>query len=278
LRLRDKAVHLSGRTRVMGILNVTPDSFSDGGRFATADRAVACGLQMVQDGADLVDIGGESTRPGAASVAADEQLRRVLPVLRGIRRQNPEIAITVDTTRASVAVAVLESGADGINDVSAGRDDARMFEVVAAHEAGLVLMHMQGRPRTMQDNPQYEDVVREVQSFLAQRAAAAQDAGISPDHIAIDPGLGFGKTLAHNLELVRQIAAFHELGYPILLGPSRKTFIGQVLGIDDAQGRVVGTAAVAAWAAAAGVQVLRVHDVGEIAQITRMIAAIVGDE
>ena len=267
-------MHFSGRTRVMGILNVTPDSFSDGGRFPTAESAVECGLQMVQDGADLIDIGGESTRPGAASAPAEEQLRRVLPVLRGIRRQAPAIAITVDTTRSSVAASALESGADGINDVSAGRDDARMFEVMAAHEAGLVLMHMQGRPRAMQNDPRYENVVREVREFLAQRAAAAREAGIAPDHIAIDPGIGFGKTLTHNLELIRHIAAFHELGYPLLLGPSRKTFIGQVLGIDEPRERVIGTAAVAAWAAVAGVQLLRVHDVGEIGQVTQMIAAI----
>ena len=251
LRLRDKTIHFSGRTRVMGILNVTPDSFSDGGRFPTADSAVECGLRMVQDGADLIDIGGESVRPGADSgVPAEEQIRRVLPVLRGIRRQAPAIAITVDTTRSSVAESALQSGADGINDVSAGRDDPRMFEVVAAHEAG------------------------EVREFLAHRAAAARDAGIAPDHIAIDPGIGFGKTLTHNLELIRHIAAFHELGYPLLLGPSRKTFIGQVLGIDEPRERVIGTAAVAAWAAVAGVQLLRVHDVGEIGQVTQMIAAI----
>ncbi len=256
----------------MGILNVTPDSFSDGGQFLSADRAVAHGLQMAAAGADLIDIGGESTRPGSAGVPPQEELRRVLPVVEALATQ-VRIPLSVDTSKAEVAQAVLEAGASLINDVTALRGDVRMLEVVARAEAGLILMHMRGTPCTMQQDPQYEDVVGEVTAFLAEAVQRAEAAGVAHERILIDPGLGFGKTQQHNLLLLQHLSALATIGCPVVIGPSRKSFIGQTLNC-RVQDRVAGTLACVAHAMHCGVQIVRVHDVTPVVHLLRMLDAI----
>jgi dihydropteroate synthase len=273
MKLRDKIVDVSGRTCVMGVLNVTPDSFSDGALDESPGAAAERALRMIADGADLLDVGGESTRPGSSPVPADVQVRRVLPVVAEIRRSS-RAPLTIDTRCAHVAEATLDAGADGVNDVSAGQGDPRMFEVVRTRGAGLILMHMLGQPQTMQQNPQYTDVITEVKSFLAKRVRVAEAAGISREHLAVDPGIGFGKTTEHNLTLLARVAEFHELGLPVVVGTSRKRFIGDVLGIANPRERLLGTAATVAGAVLAGVQIVRVHDVREMRQVVEMAAAI----
>ena len=253
----------------MGIVNVTPDSFSDGGRYLDADAAVAHGLELVAAGADVLDVGGESTRPGADPVTDTEEQRRILPV---IARLAAEVAVpvSVDTSKASVAAAALDAGAQVVNDVSAGRDP-EMFGVVASAGAGMVLMHMQGEPRTMQRAPQYDDVVVEVGDFLAARLAQACDAGIDAGALCADPGIGFGKSGAHNLTLLARLPELvARLDAPILVGPSRKTFIARLLG-DDLTARDDGTLAAAVWAVDHGARVVRVHDAGAIADALRLL-------
>jgi dihydropteroate synthase len=259
---------------VMGILNVTPDSFSDGGRFATEAAAVRCGVEMAEEGADIVDVGGESTRPGAMEVPASEEAARVVPVVRALVRE-VGVPISVDTTKAAVAEAALEAGAVIVNDVSAMRADAAMHGLVAASGAGAVLMHMLGTPRTMQSDPRYGDVVAEVAAALLGWAAEAEAAGIGRDRIAIDPGIGFGKTSAHNLSLLRHLDRLVATGYPVLVGPSRKSFIGLTLGV-PVEERLEGTAATVAWSVAAGARILRVHDVRPMVRVVRMTEAILG--
>jgi len=252
------------RTRplVMGILNVTPDSFSDGGKFGDVDRAVAHARAMARDGADIIDIGGESTRPGAIPVSAEEELRRVLPVIE----QLPDLLVSIDTTKAVVAERALAAGARIVNDISAGRQDAGMFTVVRAAAAGMVLMHMQGAPQTMQAAPRYDDVTREVREFLAERIAAA---GLKKSQIAVDPGIGFGKTVAHNLRLLAELGTLQTLGCPVVVGASRKSFLG-----GRPEDRLPGSLAVVAWAVTHGANVVRVHDVAETRNVVRMIHAI----
>jgi dihydropteroate synthase len=257
----------------MGVLNVTPDSFSDGGRFADPSAAADAALRMFQAGADWVDVGGESTRPGAQPVDPREQIDRVIPVIGQIRRQVNAL-LSVDTTSAAVAEAALDAGVDVVNDISAGRDDVKMLGLVARREAAIILLHMQGTPATMQVEPTYNDVTEEVSHFLVQRWAAAMDGGIATHRILLDPGLGFGKKLSHNLALMRDTAALARLGAPVVVGPSRKSFIGQITGEANAVDRVFGTAAAVAWCVANGAAVVRVHDVGPIAQVVRMICAI----
>jgi len=257
----------------MGILNVTPDSFSDGGRFQDPQVAVEHAHAMVQAGADWIDIGGESTRPGSQPTPADEQLRRVLPVIRAVRTALSAL-VSIDTTQGAVAEAALDAGADLVNDVSAGRDDPAMLPLVARRRAAIILLHMQGAPATMQINPTYGDVAAEVAHFLLQRRDAAVASGVDSRRILLDPGLGFGKTLSHNLQLLNQTAALAALGHPLVIGPSRKGFVGEVTGQATPDQRVFGTAAAVAWAVANGAAVVRVHDVGPIAQILRMIRAI----
>ncbi len=256
----------------MGILNVTPDSFSDGGRFFGPEEALKRGLELAAAGADIVDVGGESTRPGAEPVPEAVELERVVPVIRALAAET-SVPISVDTTKASVAEAGIDVGAVVVNDVSAMRLDPRMSDVVAGSGAGLVLMHMLGAPRTMQDDPRYRDVVTDVREALLAWAGSAEAAGIERERIAIDPGIGFGKTREHNLTLIRRLDAFSSLGYPLLLGPSRKSFIGSTLGtgVDE---RLEGTAAVVAWAVEHGAHVVRVHDVREMARVVRMVEAI----
>jgi dihydropteroate synthase len=261
---------------LMGVVNVTPDSFSDGGQFFDPDLAVRHAQTLVAQGADLIDVGGESTRPGSQPTPAEEQIRRAVPVIRRLRecKTNPP-TVSIDTTRAAVAEAALDAGADLVNDISAGRDDPALLPLAARRGVPVILMHMQGTPATMQLNPSYQDVVAEVQAFLRERIAAARSVGIDADRVLVDPGIGFGKTVAHNLELLRRLAEFQALGRPVVLGTSRKGFIGKITGETDASsGRLFGTAASVAWGAANGAAVLRVHDVGAMAQVVRMVRAI----
>ena len=247
----------------MGIVNVTPDSFSDGGRFLAPDRAIAHARELAAGGADLLDIGGESTRPGAREVSAEEELARVAPVLEGIR--DVDAAISIDTSKAAVALASLDAGAEIVNDVTALRHDPVLAGLCAERECTVVLMHMQGTPRTMQENPTYDDVVDDVKAFLAERIEFAVGEGIAEERIWVDPGIGFGKTVDHNLELLRRLAELRELGRPVVVGSSRKRFIGELTGreVDD---RLGGTIASNVLALRAGADVLRVHDVAETRQ------------
>jgi dihydropteroate synthase len=261
---------------VMGVVNVTPDSFSDGGQFLDVHAAVDHAAQLLGDGADLLDLGAESTRPGAAGVPADEQLRRLLPVLEGIRRALPPVAISIDTTSGSVSDAALKSGADLINDISAGRFDPEQLPPAPPHRAPGKLIHMQGTPATMQQNPTYSDVAAEVRTFLADRLRAAVDAGIPPHRVLLDPGIGFGKTLQHNLTLLRHTRdlATAIAPHPLVIGTSRKGFIGTVTGEPVESRRLFGTAATVAHSVANRAAVVRVHDVKEMAQVVRMTRAI----
>ena len=272
--LRSQTLHFGRLPLLMGILNVTPDSFSDGGRYLDPDAAVEQGLRLAADGADLIDVGGESTRPGAAPVDADEELRRVLPVIRALCRRTT-IPLSIDTSKAVVAREALAAGAQVLNDVTGLTGDAEMVGVAVESGAGVCAMHMQGTPRTMQDHPAYGDVVREVSAFLRARRDALTAARVSQDRIALDPGIGFGKTLDHNLALLRNAGQLHELGCTVLVGPSRKRFIAQLLAGPDRPGSVApqnpvdptaGTIGVAIALARQGVQVLRVHDVAQVRQ------------
>jgi len=267
-RVLDTTAH----TLVMGALNVTPDSFSGDGRYADLGSAVTRGLEMLDEGADLVDVGGESTRPGAEPVAAEEELRRVIPVVRGLVAAGA--VVSIDTAKAEVAAAALRAGAVVVNDVTALGDPA-MAKVVAAAGAGLVLLHMQGTPRTMQEDPRYEDVVAEVARFLAGRAAAAQAAGVDPARLCLDPGIGFGKALEHNLALLRGIRDLVDLGYPVLVGASRKRFLAGILGPIPPGERDAATSAAHVLAIAGGAAVIRVHNVVVGLQTARVADAIV---
>ena len=272
-QFRTQSFDLTHRGLIMGVLNVTPDSFSDGGRFFDPSAAIARGLVMVQEGADILDIGGESTRPGATPVEAEEELRRILPVIRSLRKQS-RIPISIDTMKARVAAAAVEAGADIINDISGLQHDPDMARVAAEAEAGLVLMHLRGTPRTMQQEPEYTDVVAEVCGCLRSAGSAAISAGVAVDRLVFDPGIGFGKTMNHNLALLRALPSFQIYGRPVLLGVSRKSFIGRLLGNTDPLSREAPTIALTAWARQHGVRILRVHAVKENAQALRMMEAI----
>jgi len=258
---------------VMGVINLTPDSFSDGGRLSDPDQAADYAQQLVDAGADWLDVGGESTRPGALAVPPQEQIRRTIPAIAAIRRRL-DVVISIDTTNAQVAQQAVDSGANVVNDVSAGRNDPEMIPLVARLRLPVVLMHMQGDPQTMQLAPSYRDVTAEVSAFLLHRRDQAVLAGIDPGRILLDPGIGFGKTTAHDLQLLRDTSALAKLGHPLLVGPSRKRFIGEITGERRPDQRVFGTAAVVAWCVANGAAVVRVHDVGPISQVVRMIRAI----
>ena len=257
----------------MGILNVTPDSFSDGGRYLDTDRAVARGLVMVDEGADILDVGGESTRPGAAAVPAAEEVARVVPVLEALRRQT-DVALSVDTMKASVARAAIEAGADIVNDVSALAYDAAMPDVVRESGAGAVLMHMQGMPGTMQSDPRYDDVVSEVAALLAARVAACVRAGIPRAALAVDPGIGFGKTVAHNVALLAHLEALQGMGCVVLVGLSRKRFLGALTGC-EVDARLPASLAALTFCVMQGVHVLRVHDVKESLAAATVAATLV---
>ena len=275
-RVRDRVLAAADHTLIMGILNTTPDSFSDGGRFVGEEPAIERGLSMWNEGADIIDVGGESTRPGAEPVPAEQELERVIPVVAALA--DAGVVTSVDTMKSAVASAAIAAGAHIVNDVSALRDPA-MAEVCADSGVGVVLMHMQNDPQTMQDRPHYEDVVTEIASFLEQRAATAQRAGIARSNICIDPGIGFGKTHEHNLELLVAVDRFVASGYPVLVGTSRKGFIGTILrdgGLETrAAERDPATAATVAVAVASGASVVRVHNVGHAFQAARVADAIV---
>jgi dihydropteroate synthase len=258
--------------KLMGVVNVTPDSFSDGGLYLDAEAAIEHGEQLVRDGAEILDVGGESTRPGAAEVGAEEERARVEPVVAGLAGT---VTVSIDTSKAVVADAALDAGASIVNDVTALRHDPEIGAVCAEHDAGLVLMHMQGDPRTMQANPVYDDVVDDVKGFLAERLEAAVDTGVAEKRIWLDPGIGFGKTLDHNLELLRRLGELRELGRPLVIGTSRKSFLGKIDG-SDVGDRLGGTIASSILAAAEGADVLRVHDVAETAQAAKVASAILG--
>jgi dihydropteroate synthase len=262
LQTRHGEIRFDRRTAIMGILNLTPDSFYDGGRRFDPAKAVADALALVEAGADIIDIGGESTRPGAEPVPAEEELRRVLPVIRALRPQ-AEMPLSIDTYKAEVARQALAEGVDIVNDISALSFDPDMGSVVATERVPVVLMHMQGEPRSMQKQPRYHDVVAEVHDFLAARIEAALAQGIERANIVIDPGIGFGKTLEHNYALLRHLPSFASLGQPLLVGASRKAFIGRVLDIADADHRLEGSLAAAVAAVLGGAHIVRVHDVRE---------------
>jgi dihydropteroate synthase len=272
-------LELSRRVHVMGILNVTPDSFSDGGSYATIDDAVAAAVRMAGEGADIIDVGGESTRPGSAEVNLDTELRRVVPVIAGIRVRSA-VPISVDTRKAAVARAALDAGADIVNDISALGDDPEMGPLCAESGAPVVLMHMKGTPRTMQAAPRYDDVLREVCAFLADAVGRAASAGIDRSRLVLDPGIGFGKRLEDNLTLVAGLEAIVALGYPVMVGTSRKSFIGRVLARGGeplpTSERLEGSLAVTAVSVVKGVRLVRVHDVAANVRVVRMVEAILG--
>jgi dihydropteroate synthase len=246
---------------LMGVLNVTPDSFSDGGDFLGPERAVARAATMLDEGAQIIDVGGESTRPGSDPVSPEEEARRVVPVIRELLAELPDAIVSVDTHRSGTAVAALEAGARIVNDVTALRGDPRLADVVAGARCPVVLMHMLGEPKTMQRAPRYGDVVREVRDFLAERAGHAVSAGVEEENIILDPGIGFGKTLEHNLALLNNLDSIVELGFPVLVGASRKSFIGKITGVEEARERVPGTLAANVIAYERGATFFRVHDV-----------------
>ncbi len=263
---------LSAGGLLMGILNVTPDSFSDGGQFFDFSGAVEHGLKMIDEGAAILDIGGESTRPGSAPVPSAEQIHRVVPVIEALA-ERADVPISIDTHDVEVARVALQAGASIINDITA-LADGRMAELAAREQVPVVLMHMQGTPATMQVEPTYADVVREVRDFLVERAKRAESFGIARERILIDPGIGFGKTLQHNLLLLKRLDALIATGYRVLVGPSRKAFIGRITGRDKPSERVFGTAAAVAVCVSAGVSILRVHDVGPMLDVVKATQAI----
>ena len=276
LTLRDRTFYWGQQTYLMGVLNVTPDSFSDGGQFNSLDSALAQAHKMVADGADFLDIGGQSTRPNAEEVTLAEELDRVIPVIKTLR-QHPEfsqVPISVDTTRSQVAKAAIAAGADLINDISGATFDAEMLSIVAECGVPIVLMHIRGTPKTMQTLTDYADLISEISQYLEARIQAAIAAGIDRSQIIVDPGIGFAKKTAQNLEILRQLPALRSLGCPILVGVSRKSFIGQILNQPDPQARVLGTAAACVSAIVGGADILRVHDVSEMHDACRIADAI----
>jgi len=272
-RCRDRLIPLGGRTLVMGVVNATPDSFSDGGLFADTETAVAHAAKLADEGADVVDIGGESTRPGAEPVSSDEELRRVLPVIEGLRAARPDVAISIDTRHPNVEAEAVAAGAAIVNDVSGGADPD-MMRVAAQGTAGMVLMHMQGEPGSMQVDPRYEDVVEEVHGYLRERVEAALFDGVEAEQLCVDPGIGFGKNLEHNLALLRDLGRFRDLDAGLVIGVSRKRFIGTLTDAEDPTDRVEGSLAAAVLAAAAGADVIRAHDVRATVRALRVADAI----
>ena len=275
-KIRDREIDLSRRALVMGIINATPDSFSDGGSFLDPQTALAHGLQMVAEGADILDIGGESTRPGAQSVEADEEIRRVLPIIQALRRES-QVLLSIDTSKAAVARAAWDAGADIINDITGLRGDPDMPALAESSKAGIVIMHMQGQPRTMQVAPIYDDVVEEVGNFFRQALARSVACGIDPMRIALDPGIGFGKTPEHNRRLLAELSTFLEFGRPLLVGVSRKSFLGWLAGSTAMDDRFWPGVALTSLCRERGARILRVHDVKPHTEALRMTEAILGD-
>jgi dihydropteroate synthase len=273
LRAREFEFRFPRPALVMGIVNITPDSFFDGGRYLDAPAAVAHALELIEQGAEIIDLGGESTRPGASPVSEAEELRRVMPVIEQLAGRI-KVPISIDTVKAGVARAALAAGASIVNDVAANREDGVLWPLVAEARAGYVCVHMQGTPQTMQVNPTYADVVREVGEFFSGRLRRLRDCGVRPEQIILDPGIGFGKTVEHNLQLLGGMQSFARLQRPLLIGVSRKSFIGKLLGA-EAMARLPAALACACLSAAAGVQIVRAHDVAETVQAIRMTEAIV---
>ena len=282
-KVGNRTVDLSRRSMIMGVLNVTPDSFSDGGEFFSTDKAVEYGLRMAQEGAQIIDVGGESTRPGSEAVSTEEELRRVIPVIERLHDKiDPPsqrygvagILISIDTSKSKVAEAALDAGASIINDVSGGRNDEAMMPIAAKRNAAFIIMHMQGNPRTMQGDPRYVDVVGEVADFFRQQYARALESKIDPMAIAFDPGIGFGKTLAHNLDLIGNFSRLRTNERPLVVGVSRKSFLSKIVGSTEMEDRMAATVALTALLRERGANVLRVHDVKPNVQALRAAEAI----
>ena len=269
LTIRDRSFNWGERTYLMGVLNVTPDSFSDGGEFIALDAALMQAQRLVEAGADIIDVGGQSTRPNAEQVSVEEELNRILPVVKQLRSLL-SIPISVDTTQATVAKSAIEAGADMVNDISGGTFDPNMLPVVAQLGVPIVLMHIRGTPQTMQQLTKYQDLIGEIYEFLERQIAAAIDAGIKTSHLIIDPGIGFAKTAEQNWEILRQLPKFRSLGVPILVGVSRKSFIGRLLDRPDPKDRIWGTAAACCGAIAGQADILRVHDVQQMHDVCRV--------
>ncbi len=261
---------LASRTFIMGILNVTPDSFSDGGLYFSTQSAIDRALEIINHGADFIDIGGESTRPGSLPVSAEEEMERVLPVIEELVK-NTSVPISIDTTKSEVAEKALQLGAVIVNDISAMNFDSKMVDIVAKYNASVILMHIKGTPKDMQQNPEYKDLIGEIFEYLKRSCEIAKSKNIT--QIIVDPGIGFGKKLEHNIEIFKQLSAFKTLGYPVLVGPSRKSFIGQILNLPVDQ-RLEGTAAAVAVSILRGANIVRVHDVKEIKRVVRIVDAL----
>lgn len=273
ITIRDKSFVWGKQTYLMGVLNITPDSFSDGGDYNNLEAAFQRAAALVEAGADILDVGGQSTRPGAKQISPEAELERVIPIIKRIRK-HLNVPISVDTTRAEIAQQAVQAGADLVNDISGGTFDAAMLTTVAALEVPIILMHIRGTPETMQQLTDYEDLVGDIIAVLRERIAAAEKAGIARSRLLIDPGIGFGKTAEQNLELLRQLDQFQTLGVPILVGTSRKSFIGKILNQDDPKQRVWGTASTCCAAIAQGADLLRVHDLPEMWEASRVADAI----
>ncbi|MCU0535071.1 MAG: dihydropteroate synthase [Hydrococcus sp. Prado102] len=273
LTLREQTFYWGKRTYLMGILNVTPDSFSDGGEFNNLETALVRAKRLIDEGADIIDIGGQSTRPGAAQIDLEEELNRVIPVIKALR-EAVSTPISIDTTRASVAQAAVDAGADIVNDISGGTYDSEMFPVVARLGVPFIMMHIRGTPQTMQQLTDYQDLIAEIIQFFEQQIDRATEAGIERSRIIIDPGIGFAKNYAQNLELLRRTNEFKALGLPVLIGASRKSFIGRILNQNDPKMRVWGTAAACCAAIAGSADILRVHDVAQISDVCKVADAI----
>ncbi len=270
MKCRDIDIFIGGTTHIMGVLNVTPDSFSDGGAYLEVDTAIVHARTMVAEGATILDIGGESSRPGAEPVPIDVELDRVLPVIRALKTEQLNVPISIDTTKAVVAQEALEAGAHIINDITALQGDSAMVDVAVEMEAGVILMHMKGTPRTMQQTPYYEDVVKEIYDNLEEWIDRSVDKGIEPNRIIIDPGIGFGKTTEQNLQILKKLSVFKQLNRPILIGTSRKSFIGNLLDVPVTE-RVEGTIATVCWSIVQGADIVRVHDVKAVSRAVKII-------
>jgi dihydropteroate synthase len=275
LRIGTQTLPPARLPRLMGVVNVTPDSFSDGGRWLEPEAAVSHALGLVEAGADLLDIGGESSRPGAARIPVEEEQRRIVPVLRALRPQT-SVPLSIDTTKAAVARTGLDLGCDLVNDISGLRFDAGMLPLLATSQCSVVLMHMAGEPRTMQVAPHYDDVAREVGAWLQARLDELEEGGVDPERVLVDPGIGFGKRFSDNLELLRQLGRLRTGGRPLLVGASRKAFLGWLLDEPDPEARIAGDLAIAAWCREVGVEVLRVHDVRSARRMLRVLDTIAG--
>ncbi len=276
LQIKNKAYQLGTRTWLMGVVNITPDSFSDGGLYFDKEKAVQRGLELAAAGADIIDIGGESSRPGSKPISKEEEMRRVLPVIASLRKKIKAL-ISIDTTKAEVAEAALAEGADILNDISAGRFDSKMIPLAAERKVPLILMHMKGTPQTMQINPYYQNLYQEVKEFLRERIKTAESYGIPREKIIIDPGLGFGKRFEDNLGLINNLSFLEELGCPLLVGISRKSFIGQILNLPPSE-RLEGTIAASILSLVNGAHILRVHDVGPVRRAVIVAEAILNQK